>query len=55
VSLLSATWIRYLRLTLSDARVEAYAETGLPEVAFPAGCPWTFDELMAEDFQPGHG
>ena len=38
-----------------DARGEAYAETGLPEDAFPATCPWTFEELMAEDFWPGQG
>jgi hypothetical protein len=38
-----------------DARGEAYAETGLPEETFPATCPWTFDELMAEDFWPEHG
>jgi hypothetical protein len=38
-----------------DARGEAYAETGLPEETFPATCPWTFDELMAEDFWPEQG
>jgi|GEM_PF-5127812 hypothetical protein len=35
------------------ARGNAYAETGLPEVTFPASCPWTFNQIMADDFWPG--
>ena len=36
-----------------DARGNAYAQTGLPEATFPASCPWTFDQIMAEDYWPG--
>lgn len=35
-----------------DARAEAYAETGLPKAIFPVACPWSFDQIMAEDFWP---
>ena len=35
-----------------DARGEAYAETGLPEATFPAACPWSLDEVMAQDYWP---
>ena len=34
------------------AVVEAVAETGLPESAFPESCPWSFDEMMDPDFWP---
>jgi len=30
----------------------AGAETGLDESAFPAHCPWTFEQAMAPDFWP---
>lgn len=36
-----------------DARGEAYAETGLPKATFPVTCPWSFDQMMADDFWPG--
>jgi len=32
---------------------DAGAETGLPVTTFPVACPWTFAQLMAEDFWPG--
>ena len=35
------------------ALVEAERETGLAEATFPAACPWTFAQIMAEDFWPG--
>ena len=35
-----------------DALIEAERETGLPEQTFPAECPWTFAQFMAEDFWP---
>ena len=35
--------------------IEAGAETGLPESTFPSTCPWSFDQVMAEDFWPKHG
>jgi hypothetical protein len=34
------------------AVIESEAETGLPKSTFPAVCPWSFDEIMAEDFWP---
>jgi hypothetical protein len=37
------------------ALVEAERETGLARATFPSGCPWTFDQLIADDFWPGDG
>lgn len=34
------------------ARLEAENETGLDEGCFPVTCPWSFDQMMAEDFWP---
>jgi hypothetical protein len=34
------------------ARAGAAAETGLLQAAFPIECPWSFDEMMREDFWP---
>lgn len=34
------------------ARLEAETETGLDRTAFPATCPWSFDQMMAEGFRP---
>ena len=31
---------------------EAERETGLPEAAFPAACPWTFEQAAAAGFWP---
>jgi Domain of unknown function DUF29 len=33
-------------------RAKAEAETGLPETAFPADCPFTAAQILAEDFLP---
>lgn len=32
---------------------QAINETHLPKDAFPATCPWSFDQIMADDFFPG--
>lgn len=34
------------------ARLEAETETGLDRTAFPATCPWSFEQVMAEGFRP---
>jgi hypothetical protein len=34
------------------ARRKATAETGFPESTFPAKCPFTADQVLAEDFLP---
>ena len=34
------------------ALIEAGRETGLPETAFPAACPWSFEQMMDEAFWP---
>jgi hypothetical protein len=34
------------------AQTEAVLETGLPRKIFPNECPWTYDQIMAEDFWP---
>jgi hypothetical protein len=36
-----------------DAREDAADETGLPESAFPAECPFTLDEVLSRSFLPG--
>lgn len=34
------------------ARRDAALETGLAESTFPASCPWSFGQMVAEDFWP---
>jgi hypothetical protein len=34
------------------ARQVAASETGLPETAFPAECPFTLEQILSEDFLP---
>jgi hypothetical protein len=34
------------------ALIEAERETGLGRETFPAGCPYTFDQVMRDDFWP---
>jgi Domain of unknown function DUF29 len=34
------------------ARLEAETETGLSEESFPSGCPWPFEQMMADEFWP---
>ncbi len=36
-----------------DALIAAERQTGLPESAFPAVCPWTFAEAMQEEGPAG--
>jgi Domain of unknown function DUF29 len=38
--------------TYPRARRQASVETGLPETAFPGECPYSFDQLMDDDFLP---
>ena len=35
-----------------DAILRAAQETGMEESAFPAGCPFTIDQILEEDFLP---
>lgn len=35
-----------------DAILEAARETKLPETTFPIACPWSFDQMMDDDFSP---
>lgn len=35
------------------ARIEAEGETGIPEATFPSVCPWSFGQIMDDDFWPG--
>jgi len=35
-----------------DAVAETVAQTNLPKRTFPTDCPWTFNQMMAEDFWP---
>ena len=50
-----------LKIKLPEAISDAYGnaiiaagdETGLSEATFPSACPWSFEQIMAEDFWPG--
>ncbi len=39
-------------LAYRQARIGAQRETDLDTTVFPAQCPWTFEEMMDEDFWP---
>jgi hypothetical protein len=41
-----------LAATYTRARRKAIGETGLPEATFPTDCPFTPDQVLAEDFLP---
>ncbi len=41
-----------LSATYTRARRKAIGETGLPDTTFPADCPFTLDQVLAEDFLP---
>jgi ribosomal protein L29 len=45
---LRATLDTVLSNAYGSALLAARRETGLPKAAFPASCPWTFDEAMRE-------
>ena len=34
------------------ALIEAEKETGLPGRSFPATCPWSYDQVVSDDFWP---
>jgi hypothetical protein len=34
------------------ALLTAHGETNLPKTTFPTLCPWSFEQIMAEDFWP---
>ncbi len=34
------------------ARAAALEETGLPDLALPAACPWTVEQILDPDFWP---
>ncbi len=36
------------------ARLQAENETGLSEETFPSACPWSFEQVIADDFWPGN-
>jgi len=42
-----------LETAYSYAVMGASAETGLEEESFPSQCPWTFAQIMEENFWPG--
>jgi hypothetical protein len=37
------------------AQLEAENETGIDKENFPSVCPWSFEQMMGEDFWPGEG
>jgi hypothetical protein len=41
-----------LATVYARARRKAISETGLPESAFPADCPFTPEQILSEDFLP---
>lgn len=41
-----------LESAYARAQITAARETSLPETTFPAQCPWTLEEIMAETFGP---
>jgi len=49
-----------LKSKIADAQIKAYRyalfaaaeETGLDRAGFPAECPWTFEQIMDEQFWP---
>jgi hypothetical protein len=45
--LLEAIEAAYFRSVLSAAK-----DTSLPKQVFPAECPWSFDQIMRDDFWP---
>jgi hypothetical protein len=49
---LNATRSAAIATAYRYACVDAERETGLPDKTFPAQCPWTYDEMMDENFWP---
>ena len=50
---LKAVTSQAIKWAYGTAAIEAETETGLAETTFPPFSPWSFDEIMAEDFWPG--
>ena len=44
--------LQSLPRTYARARRDAVDETGLPLVTFPEVCPWSIEQVLAEDFWP---
>ncbi|MGD9657260.1 MAG: DUF29 domain-containing protein [Methylocystis sp.] len=44
--------VMIIEKAFKGAVLEAIAETGFSDKTFPEKCPWTFDEMTAEDFWP---
>ncbi len=49
---LKSTLAEGIKEAFRVARLEAEAETGIDESTFPTVCPWSFEQLMDEDFWP---
>jgi uncharacterized protein DUF29 len=49
---LRAIVTREMSRAYEAGRKKAAAETGFPESTFPAKCPFTADQILAEDFLP---
>jgi hypothetical protein len=49
---LKAQLAELLTAAYQDAVAQVVGETNLPERTFPEICPWTFDQMIAEDFWP---
>ena len=49
---LKATLDEAISYAYGNAIIEAVGETGLLEGTFPTACPWSFEQMMAEDFWP---
>jgi hypothetical protein len=49
---LKSTLAEAMKEAFRVARLEAEAETGIDESTFPTECPWSFEQLMDEDFWP---
>jgi hypothetical protein len=52
---LKATFSQATEQAYGNAVIEAGAKIGFPERTFPEVCPWSFEQMMAEDFWPGEG
>lgn len=49
---LKAKLAEFLVTAYKRGSLEAVTETNLPKQTFPPECPWTFEQIMAEDFWP---
>lgn len=49
---LKATLAESIATAYRYAKFDAQRQTGMPERAFPANCPYTFEQLMDANFWP---